>query len=119
MRQIKSFNAVRMMVAGFVILFMALSYGNVDGMIAKYNIARYENGTLNNLDIEALAQLSEASVPYIYKAYQNTSNQNLKADLKNILVQSSSGEDSNLFVDPETFRNFNFQDRTADEIARS
>jgi hypothetical protein len=40
-----------------------LSYSNVGGRIAAYNIDRNKNGTLETLDIQALSRLSDAAVP--------------------------------------------------------
>lgn len=44
----------RAMFIAFTVLFAVLCFGNVDGMIARYNISAYENGTLNSLDVSML-----------------------------------------------------------------
>lgn len=104
------------MLVGFVVFFMILSYGNIDGRIAAYNIDRYSNGTLENLDVQALSGLSEAAVPYIYTLYQETTDQSLKADLKAAIDQSAG---SALGASrQETFRDFNFQRHTAESIRK-
>lgn len=115
-RQFKKFNAARIMLVGFVVFFMILSYGNIDGRIAAYNIDRYSNGTLENLDVQALSGLSDAAVPYIYTLYQETTDQSLKADLKAAIDQSAG---SALGASrQETFRDFNFQRHTAESIRK-
>ena len=43
LRQFRSFNGTRIAAIGCICLFMLLCYGNVDGMIAKYNIDRYQS----------------------------------------------------------------------------
>lgn len=46
-------------------LFIALSFSDVDAQIAKYNINAYQSGQIETLDIDALANLSSSSIPYI------------------------------------------------------
>lgn len=113
-RQFKKFNSARAMLLGFVILFMILSYGNVDGRIAAYNIDKYRNETLESLDVQALSSLSEAATPYIYDLYLDTTDFQLKADLKTVLVKGTGVEKGAQYQ--ETFRDFNFQSYTAEKI---
>ncbi len=115
-RQFKTFNAARVMVAAFMILFLALSYGNVDGRIAAYNIDRYEKGTLEDLDVQALAGLSDAAVPPMYELYQHTADPNLKAKLKAAIIKTNEGEAEPLITPHETFRDFNLQHHSAQAI---
>ena len=42
------------MFVAFTVLMAVLCFGNVDGMIARYNISAYENGTLASLDVSML-----------------------------------------------------------------
>jgi len=110
-RRFKKFNAARVMLLGFVVFFLILSYGNVDGRIAAYNIDRYRNGTLETLDVQALSGLSDAAVPYIYALYQDTPDQSLKADLKAAINKTNKYEAG--ASHQETFRDFNFQSQNA------
>ena len=48
-RQFRSFQGTRIAVVGGICLFMALCYSNPDGMIAKYNIERYQAGNIGNI----------------------------------------------------------------------
>ena len=43
----------------FTLLFGLLCFARPEAMIAEYNIARYENGTLKELDVIMLCELSE------------------------------------------------------------
>lgn len=113
-RQFKKFNAARVMFVGFVVFFLTLSYANVDGRIAAYNIDRYKNGTLESLDVQALSGLSDAAVPYLYDLYQDTADQGLKAELKAAIDKTPGSE--NMIPPEKTFRNFNFQSHTAQNI---
>lgn len=85
-RQIKKFNASRIIIVGGIIGFMILSYGNIDGNIAKYNIENYQNGNLKRLDYDLLVELSDAAVPHIYELYKSTDDLDKKEWLYNHIV---------------------------------
>ncbi len=54
-----------------VVLFAVLSICNVDGIIARYNINRYLDGSLKTVDVGALYELGDAAVPeMVYLAYE-------------------------------------------------
>lgn len=69
LRQFKNFNGTRVIAMAWIVGFLLLIYGNVDGNIAKYNIQRYNEGTLESLDIDALLQLSNGAVPHLLELY--------------------------------------------------
>ncbi len=48
-------------------LFAFLSLGNVDGIIASYNVDRYIDGSLPTVDIEAMDELGDAAVPELVR----------------------------------------------------
>lgn len=112
LRQFKSFNGTRIAAAGCILLFLALCYGNVDGMIAKYNIDRYQAGTLENLDVSAFTELSDGAVPYLYQLYKETADPDLKAKLKEVIDRPAYGRSGY----KSGFRDFNLQKYTADQI---
>ncbi len=64
-------NISRVVVAVFTVMFAALSFCNVDGIIAEYNISRYESGTLSSLKADDFRYLSSGSYPAMNRAYQN------------------------------------------------
>jgi len=106
-RQFKKFNLTRFVVIGFVAMFMALSYSNVDGLIAKYNIERYQAGTLQTLDIDALGRLSDAAVPHMHNLY-------ITGEYDWRLVNAMS---TFRWIPSESdFRTFNLQRHRANEI---
>lgn len=113
-RQFKKFNATRVILVGFVVFFLIMSYGNVDGRIAAYNIDRYMNGTLESLDVKDLSGLSDAAVPYMYNLYLDTENQSLKTELKAAIEKTPGSE--NMIPHQKTFRDFNFQSHAAQTI---
>jgi len=109
-RQFKKFNATRFAVGGFIVLFLLLSYGNVDGIIAQYNINRYEAGTLETLDFTTLARLSDAAVPHLDGMYQRADgNDELRQQLALTIRGSGTRE-------THGFREFNYQRHQAYEI---
>ena len=110
-RQIKKFNASKTIVLGSVVLFLMLSYANIDGMIAKYNVSMYLNGKIDSLDIDMLSQLSDATIMPIYEAYANTPWE--RADIKTELMHAMT---QNINYAPSDFRAFNFQTHSANKI---
>lgn len=47
----------------FVCCFATLSFSNIEGIIANYNVDRYLNGTLEQVDAETLSNLGDAAIP--------------------------------------------------------
>jgi hypothetical protein len=113
-RQIRSFNGTRIAAIGCICLFMLLCYGNADGMIAKYNIDRYQSGTLEELDVKAFSELSDGAVPYLYDLYSETTDPGMKAQLKEVIKRPLYS--ANTFNDG--FRDFNLQSYKANELRR-
>ena len=91
LRQFKIFQGTRIAVIGGICLFLALCYSNVDGLIAKYNIERYQAGTLETLDISTFYELSDGAVPYLYELYLDTQDPVVKADLKEAIRRPKYG----------------------------
>jgi len=122
LRQVKLFNASKIIIIGAIIGFMILSYGNVDGNIAKYNIENYENGNLETLDYSLLFRLSDGAVPYLYDLYYKTEDEETRVLLYNYIVYGNlyMGEGSQQEIPEEmykkTFRDFNLQSQRADSL---
>ncbi len=118
LRQFKNFNGTRILAVSFVLLFLTLCLGNADGMIAKYNIERYREGTLETLDINDLGRLSDAAVPYLFQLYKETSEPMLKEELRAAMLGADYPDEvpgeSETFA--PTFRDFNLQTYNADKI---
>lgn len=53
-RQFKQIPTAKILTTGFLILFAALCIIRPDALIAKYNISRYADGTLDELDLSTL-----------------------------------------------------------------
>jgi hypothetical protein len=63
-------NPAKPLILVCVVGFMALTWANTDGLIAKYNIERYESGRAAALDLRMLKTLSDAAAPYLYAAWE-------------------------------------------------
>ncbi len=50
------------------LLFCVLCLGNADGMIANYNADRYLDGSLEELDVDAMEALGDAGIPALVRA---------------------------------------------------
>ena len=87
--QFKQINWSKGIVLTFLIGFMILCYANVDGIIAKYNIDRYQNGTLQTVDVHMLYNASDASKPYAMELYQHVKDPQLKKELYDFLQEKS------------------------------
>jgi len=59
--KIKMFRAL---FAVFAVMLSTLCFGDVDGMIANYNITAYQSGKLAELDVELFNDLSDSAVKY-------------------------------------------------------
>lgn len=115
LRQFKSFNGTKIAAVGCICLFMLLCYGNVDGMIAKYNIDRYQSGTLKELDVRAFSELSDGAVPYLYDLYQETTDPAKKAELQEVIKRPLY----NTPVLHGSFRDFNLQSYRANKLRQT
>lgn len=80
--QFRKINLARALALAFSVCFMLLCYSNVDALIARYNIDRYLDGTLESVDIEALYAAPEASLPYVKALYDQTDDFNLRRQIK-------------------------------------
>lgn len=47
------------------VILLALSFANVDRIVASYNVRAYQNGWLDSIDVETVSELSDAAVPYL------------------------------------------------------
>lgn len=66
-----------------VVFLTVLSLSNVDGMIAKYNINRYIDGSLNTVDMCAMEDLGDAAIPELVRLAEhldNMYNSNISSD---------------------------------------
>lgn len=79
--QFRPVPVIRLSIGAFAIGYTMLSLVNMDGGIARYNLSRYQTGTLSELPGEALRRGSFASIPAIYDLWKATDDPQLKDDL--------------------------------------
>lgn len=85
-------NLSKLIVTAFTIMFAALSFCNVDGLIAKYNISGYTRGKLEYFSVSMLGELSSGAAPEIKKFLDSTDNSNDKDKLETILFNMERWE---------------------------
>ena len=47
------------------VLTVAMSFANVDRVVAAYNVDAYQTGKLDTIDMDTLSEMSDAAVPYL------------------------------------------------------
>lgn len=88
--QFRSVPVVRLSICAFAIGYTALSFANMDGVIARYNLSRYQAGTLPELPLQSLRDGSLASIPAIYDLWKSTDDPVLKAMLSDLTWEIES-----------------------------
>ncbi len=58
--------------ASFAVMMGILCFGNIDGMIADYNVTAYETGKLETVDFDALIDLGTPAVRHIERLYASS-----------------------------------------------
>ncbi|WP_324824951.1 DUF4173 domain-containing protein [Sinanaerobacter sp. ZZT-01] len=106
LRQFIRFEAGKAMVISFIVCFLILSFGNVDGQIAKYNIERYQQGTLERLDIASFYRLSSATAPYLSDLYLKEEDTRVKWQIRKILMNQPWDSQKGYKL---TLQNYNYQ----------
>jgi len=123
-RQFRSFNGSRVVIVGFVVLFLVLAYGNIDGVIARYNIDKYEaekaRGIDATLDINTLIDLSDAAIPHLYELSQrleldDPKQADLNSQIEELILEKFDCDDP----DRVTFRSYNYQRSRAEQIRKT
>ena len=129
-RQFAKINLVKAVIITFVLMFTALSYSNVDGHIARHNIARFESGAADTLDVWTLRKLGSAARPFIYDLYKSTDDEALRVELgvshsyvwdwdgereEVVVVEAFPLTEAHIFINSD-FRRFNFQRHRADTM---
>jgi len=101
-------------------IFIAVSFADIDAVVAKYNVEAYQSGKIETIDIDYLAGLSDSAVPYMIKLADDKdlesyvySALNDKIDYANYLTEDEDGKTK--YNKPD-FRKFN---RSTDKACRA
>lgn len=93
-RFIPKISVVTVSAAIVVASFTGLALCNADRLIAKYNVDRYLNGTISNVDIAAMEKLGDAAVPELIRLANYLDSKNGTDILKDV-------RNKKIVVDPE------------------
>jgi|GEM_PF-203735 len=94
------FPKLRVSVATGVIIMLAFSWFNVEGMVATYNANRYLAGTLPHFDVHVLRDLDVAGVSVAVRLIETTQDIGLAAELRSFIEQVR-GRDARIFAEQE------------------
>jgi len=53
-----------------VVMFSMLALSNVEGVIARYNISKFLDGTFNSIDVDAVADMGDAAIPELVYLFE-------------------------------------------------
>lgn len=66
------FSYMRAAVVAIAVIGLAVGYVDVDTFIARYNIHAYEQGQIEELDVDHLTELSEGAIPYLVELWEKS-----------------------------------------------
>ena len=83
--QFKKFNLSKCVVVMGSILFLLLCYSDTDTMIVRYNIERYQSGSLESLDIGEFYSMETAAIPEAIRLYAAEEDPGVRKELEEFL----------------------------------
>lgn len=103
------------------VMFIALSFADINGAVAKYNVDLYNSGKTDAVDVDYINNLSDRAVPYILELAE-TDDHMISKKARTIIVQKIREEyadqftlpelndlDTDIVYDPDTdFRSYNY-----------
>lgn len=93
--QIRDFSVWKVIFAVFTVMFAMLCFGNFEGNIAAYNIAAYQSGAIEKLDVGEFKELGIAAVSPAYKLYSECDDERLAGDLE-WFIEHERADDENI-----------------------
>lgn len=90
----KKINASKITVTAFVIMFAALSFCNIDGVIARYDLNEYNKGNLPYFSFSLMNDLSSGAAPEIIRYKSSCTNEHEIRILDSILDEMENDCDS-------------------------
>lgn len=85
--QFKALPVMRLTVCIFALGFSVMMMANMDGQIARYNLVRYQSGTLDDLPEQTLYRCGAAAVPAIYEVWEDEQDPDRKEKWQDIIVR--------------------------------
>ena len=86
---VKRLKPVLVSVLVCLVFFSVLALSGPDALIAEYNVDRYLDGTLSDVDIGAMYELGDSAVPAMVRLYENmpdTADEKLKSQMADYLL---------------------------------
>jgi hypothetical protein len=87
---LRPFNVARPVIVATLALTLLLSYTNVDGLIARYNVDGYLSGKTERIDTQMLARLSNAAVPALCDLREQTDDPTVREEAAEVLSERES-----------------------------
>lgn len=83
--QVRDYIVWKPLFAAFTVMFALLCFGDLEGVIARYNIAAYQTGALEELDTDALRNMGFSAAEPAAELLESTTDEGVKRGLKNTL----------------------------------
>ncbi len=93
----EKFEYMKYIIAVSSVVLIAVSFANIDGIIAGYNIDAYESGKLESIDVDALYELGPGATPEVLRLLDDDDEQ-VKTDAA---MQLSCRMDCYIDLEPE------------------
>ena len=87
--QFAKINAGKIIAIAGLVLLLIFNYACIDRSIARYNIDRYEKGTLSMMDSNLLYALDDGALPELYKLWEKTGDKTIAEILKGMPANDS------------------------------
>ena len=100
---------MKAVVISALIIGAAVSWADVDTVVASYNANRYLSGKADTVDVHYLSDLGNSAVPYIERLAAKAPDSDIRAEARTIL-------DNWWISAPEDFRYWNYVNQKAAEI---
>ncbi len=80
-----------------IVMFTALSVCNVDGIIANYNVDRYLDGTLDDIDLVALEKIGDSAVPALHRLSEECDDYYVISKVKSTIYYIENRRDDSIW----------------------
>jgi len=110
-RHLKEFAVSRPIIIVILVAFIGLAWANPEGIIARYDVARYQSGSLKTIDIDYLSTLGDAAIPSI-ASLANDRNAVVSTAAQKVLTERGYENQA-----PMAWMSWTWQGQTASDLA--
>jgi len=111
-RHLRVFAVSRPIIVVILLAFIGLAWANPEGIIARYDVARYQSGSLATVDIDYLSTLGDAAIPAI-ASLANDKNSAVAAAAQKVLTERGDENQA-----PMAWMSWTWQSQTASDLTR-